>query len=89
MPKVFRGTNSCNINAFTSTKSPKVSDPSTTPDEAKIIMIVTPKVIIMAWPKFSNDIVFVLCIAAFSHLNKTSPYLLISYSSLLKYLTVS
>ena len=48
MPKVFKGTNNCSINALTSTKSPKVIDPSTTPDDAKIIINVTPMVIIIA-----------------------------------------
>ena len=89
MPNVFKGINNWSIKAFISTKSPNVIDPSTTPDEAKIIINVTPIVIMIAWPKFNNDMVVILCIAAVSHLNKTSPYLFISYRSLLKYFTVS
>ena len=39
MPNVFKGINNWSIKAFISTKSPNVIDPSTTPNEAKDLVI--------------------------------------------------
>jgi hypothetical protein len=67
MPKKLRGMNSCSRKALTSTRSPMLIVPVTTPLAAKNMIAVTPRAMIAPWPKFRSDIEAWLLTAYSSH----------------------